>query len=292
MSYFNDFTFIKNIGGLVSNVLKFPNKRVITIELPLSQTAAKFDYEIEADSYDDVYHSGYSDTHIKNMNISLPKNLEGAEKLFAWQVGRALEDAERDAIAQEIVEDNLEALKNCLEKINLSNLSYFYEGKSVEASGGITAVEIDQENDIIRITIENPEHLINAMIDGVGAVYPDLNPDEPATTEQIKSRFYNLKDYFDIYGESKPRTSERLDGTRKFSNEYFEHLLVDNLENMELPEIVEAISEAVDSGEEKKKTLDLAIKLTKVDKKSLVIELEKKIDEDLKNLAAKKTGWE
>ena len=72
--------------------------RTLTVELSLEKMAKDLDYKIEVDSFDDVYHNGYSSESIKNQSLSFKDSkMSACEKVFPSEVARALEDAERDA---------------------------------------------------------------------------------------------------------------------------------------------------------------------------------------------------
>lgn len=227
--------------------------RTVTLQLKLSEVAKDFGYKTEADSYDDVQHPGFSAKEIRNQNLNLPKGMENLHLYFPYVVAQALEDCERSGIAEGIVKYSLRALEECLLKIDLGGSAEYQEadGGFVSAKAGITNVEIDQANDIISVTILNPEHLINAIVNGVGMIYPDLSSTEPATNEELIKRFHNLKDYFDVYGDSKPSDELPSHFYPDIDDEHFSEELKFRISELTLEETAQSVIDYIEeTGEE------------------------------------------
>jgi hypothetical protein len=224
--------------------------RTVVLTLKLSEVAKDFGYKLEADSYDDVYHNGYSNKDIRNQSLNLPENMDDLNKYFPAVVAQALEDAERSAIADGIVKYQIRALEECLLKIDLTGGGAEYQepdGNFVSAKAGITNVEIDEANDSILVTILNPEHLINTVINGVGYIYPDLSSTEPASNEELIKRFHNLKDYFDVYGERKPEGELPSQYSPDIDDDMFEEELKFRLSELTLEDVAQAVLDYIKS---------------------------------------------
>lgn len=226
--------------------------RTITLTLPLTETAKSFGYNLEVDSYEDVYHNGYKNKDVRKMDLRLPENLDGVNEVFPSAVSRAMEDAERDAYASAIRKERISALKSALEKIDLGTAEYQdTDGDHVSAKAGLISAEASEKDDTISVTILNPEHLLNAIIDGMGYVYPDLSSVEPATDSELISRIHNLNDYFKVYGESKPSGDLSSQFTPDIDDTFFADEIRFHLGEMSLSEVAEAVVEYVDSSDVK-----------------------------------------
>lgn len=240
--------------------------RKVVIKAKLSDWAKYLKYEIEVDSFDDVDHNGYNSRDVRSMNLRLPAELDQADKIFPHAVARALEDAERDAYAVAIRKYKINAIKESLEKIDLTGGGAEYQhasGDMVSAKAGILDVEIKEDEDLILMTILNPEHLINSVINGMGYFAPDLSTEEPETEAAISAKIHNLADYFNVYGERQPSGDLPSQYSPDVNDEYFNSLLKENVENLDLAEVAEAVKEAIESEVlEPKEALDLAHKYT------------------------------
>lgn len=227
--------------------------RTITITLNLTETAKNFGYKAEADIFDDVWHNGYSAKDIRKQG-SYSSNHKDLEKYLPQVIGTALEYAERSALAEAIVDYSLNGLKDALLKIDLSGGGAEYQdmnGNMVSEKAGIVDVEIDRANDEIKVSILNPEHLINTVVAGVGRFYPDLPTDEEAEISEIAARFHHLNDFFDVYGERKPSGELPSQFVPNINDEYFEEEISTILSEMILSDVAEAVLDYVDYYQEK-----------------------------------------
>lgn len=215
--------------------------RTLTIELSLEKIAKDLGYKIEVDSFDDIYHEGYSSESIKKQSLSFKDSkMCNCEKVFPNEVARALEDAERDAYASSLRKERINALEQALLKIDLIGGGCEYidlENNSIQAKAGILSVSIDEKNDKISIEMKNPEHLINCIIGGVGYMHPPLPSDEESSVNDIISHIHHLKDYFDVFGESKPDGELSSQYSPDLSDEYFQDLVKENIKNLTLEEV-------------------------------------------------------
>jgi hypothetical protein len=248
--------------------------RTLTIQTNLTKMAEELGYKIEVDSFDDVYHEGYSSSSIKNQSVSFKdKKMSDAEQLFSRQAATALEDAERDSYATAIRKARINALEQALLKIDLIGGGCEYidlENNSIQAKAGIISVEVDEKNDLINIEIKNPEHLINCIIGGVGLMHPPLPSDEESSTTEILAHIHHLNRYFDVFGESKP--SGDLDGhfCPDINEEYFQDLVKENIKNLTLDEVSECVTECIEDEEiSEKRCFELVEYLTEFKKKEI-----------------------
>ncbi len=271
-------------------------QREITIILPLEETARDFKYQLEFDSYDDVYHEGYRKKDIKDLYLSLPQEYEFVHVLFPGVVAQALEDCERNSWAAKMRKTSLEALKEALEKIDLLGGGAEYldlNNQSISEKAGITNVEIDETNDQISITIINPEHLINAVISGVGYFSPDLDAYEEASMDEIKRRFHNLERFFDVYGESKPTAEVSSQWTPDVDEESFKEEIKFRINELTVPEIAECLKEAKENSDlSVDRILELAHSYTNEEIPLLRKEVVKLFDAEVDSLHEEKKEWE
>lgn len=223
--------------------------RTVTLTMKLSEVAKDFGYKLEADSHDDVFHGGYSAKDIRNQSLNLPAGMDNLNVYFPNVVAQALEDVERSGIARGIVKYAIQALEDCLLKIDLTSGGAEYseaDGNLVSAKAGITEVTIDETNDSITVTILNPEHLINTVINGVGLLYPDLSSTEPASNDELSKRFHNLKDYFEVYGERKPDGELPSQYSPDIDDEQFKEELTFRLSELTLEDVAQAVLDYIE----------------------------------------------
>jgi hypothetical protein len=227
--------------------------RTVVLELDLEKTAKDFGYKLDADSFDDVWHQGYKSSDIRKSNLDLPKGYENLNKFFPEIVAICLEDAERDAVALAIGKFNLRAFESCLLKIDVGASAEYRtaDGEDITAKAAITDVEVDLSKNILKVTILNPEHLINTMLHGFGAIWPDLSPYEEASNNDLISRFHNLKDFFSIYGESMPSGELPSQYSESIDEDSLKQMLQDRLSELTQDEIADAVFKYVQNANQK-----------------------------------------
>lgn len=258
--------------------------RKITLELALDDVAKAFGYKLEVDEYTDVYHNGYSKKDIRSQNLNLPSKYENLDKIFPEAIAISLENAERSAWASYIRKERIKALESCLSKIDLTGGGAEYissENESVSAKAGITSVTIDERNDRVVVDILNPEHLINAVINGKGYFYPDLSATEPASTDEIKKRFHYLNDYFDVFGESKPSEYINSNYSPDVDEAYFSEDIQFRLDEMALENVKSAVKDSIESGLDVQEALKLASKFSEYSSKEIVSSIVEESKTDL-----------
>lgn len=273
---------------------KKPIKRKVTIKLTLKEAAKALGYDdwaktnpyLDADDYDDVYHEGYSAKQISDIDPTEPAGLEGVNALFPHEVARALEYSERQAIASAVSKERHDAICEAFEKISPTGEYQSSDGEMISVRGCSISCNLDVPKDEVTLEIENPEHLINDIVAGVGMYYPPFDPYEEASEAEIKSQIIsNIDGYFEVYGERKPTgelDSRYLPDVKK---EDYEDILRDGLGNLTVDDIAECVVDAVDKEriEDEKEAIELAAKLTKENK----AEIAKKVKELHKQTAQK-----
>lgn len=281
-------------------------QRTVKIKVPLKDAAEALGYEgwtkmndyLDADSMDDVHHSGYSAEDVKN--FYLPKGIDDdIALLFPTQVAWAAEAAERDAYGAAIGEARREAVVNALEKITNVPCEYLGETKkgeeySVSTTGGIKSAKLDMKNKkgpFVEVEIENPEHLINAIVSGVGRFQSEIPVDGKLTEKELIAQFHHIGDYFEVYGERKPSGDLDSQFTPNTDDSFFKSEIEFHMEQMNTLEIAEAVIEAVDAGriEDENAAIALAAKIAKHPKKDIakaVKDLHGKSVEKFKSRAA------
>lgn len=260
--------------------------RNLTLEFDLDKLSKDFGYNLEVDEQSDVYHDGYSTKNILDMNLNLPEKYQDLEKVFPKVVSIALEDSERSAWASYIRKERINALKECLEKIDLSSGGAEYtsvEQLDVSTKAGITSVEIDEANNKVLVSILNPEHLINSVVNGKGYIYPDLPAQTESSNNEIISRFHNLKDYFEVYDESKP--SENIDNrySPDVDQEYFAGEISCRLDDLTIDEVVSSVKDAIDEENDAFTIINLVTKFTEFNAKEIAEKLLEDVESEFTN---------
>jgi hypothetical protein len=247
-----------------------PIEREVTIKLTLKQAAealgfgdwAKMSDYLDADDQEDLWHSGYSAKDAEKFND--PKGLDDATKIFPEQVAMAAEAAERSALAAEITKERHRVIEQAFEKIQPTGEYQSGDGEMISVRGcGIESCTVDAPKDEVILKIKNPEHLINDIVAGVGRFAPELDPHVAASDEEIKSGIMaTADDYFAVYGDSKPKVSDRIDAGSD-DDVYAEEARF-RIGEMTISEIAEAVIDAVDADriEDEKEAIALAAQLT------------------------------
>jgi len=226
-----------------------------TIKVSLSVMAKEAGISLEADSFDDVYHGGYSKKDVLNQNLYFSKKMDDVEKLFPLEVGMEMENLERANIADAIVQARIDGLKDSLEKIQISNKC------------GVESVSIDQSTNQIIMVINNPVQLINTIVDGVGLISADLTED--SSISDIEASIHNIWDFFKVYPESP--ASFYLDDryTPDCNSEDLEENLAFRLKELSIEEVAEYVKECLESSRLDEKRIWELTKLTSFSKKEI-----------------------
>tara|TARA_Y100000034_G_C6910321_1_gene424382 strand:+ start:7678 stop:8508 length:831 start_codon:yes stop_codon:yes gene_type:complete len=259
--------------------------RKITLEFDLEELAKDFGYNLEVDEYEDVYHNGYSKKDLSNFDLDLPEKYQDLEKIFPDPVCIALESAERAAWASYIRKQRIEALEECLEKIDLGNAAEYNscDGVSVSAHAGISSANVNEDENKVSVTIINPEHLINAIVNGMGYVYPDLPALTESSNEEIKARFHNVKDYFEVYGESKPSGYADNRYSPSIDNNYLSEELEFRVGELTLDDVVEAVKDSIAEGNDLNTIMSLATKFTVFKEKEIAEKIVEGVESEASN---------
>lgn len=271
-------------GKLHEDEVAKPVQHTATITCTLKEVAEALGYDewvkdsdyLDADSMDDVWHSGYSAKDVQNVHT--PQGMDDVEKIFPSQVAMALENAERDSLAAKIGEARRDTLKEALEKIQPTGEYQSGDGEMISVRDcGVRDVSVDTPKNEVKITIENPEHVINDLVAGRGTYSPELDPYVEASDEEIKSGFLaTCGDYFEIYGERKPEPSDRLDAAGIDDN-FFKEEIDYRIGEMSIDDIAESVVDAVDAEriESEEEAIALAAKLSGKSKKEIGKAVEK-----------------
>jgi len=256
---------------------KKPIERILKVELTLKRAAdilghtewsTTNDY-LDADSDDDVHHTGYTTKDIQTVN--LPSELDDAQLIFPNQVAMALENAERLAIAAEMGNRRREMIKETFELIQVVGEYQSSTGEMISCEAGIQSCDVDARNDRVTLEIRNPEHLINDLLCGRGYFGPELDSYEAESDDEIKSKLHCLGDYFDIYGARKPNGDMDRNDSPDIDAAYLKEEIEAQIAGMSLNEVADAVLDAIDSGRIEKQdyALTLAAKLSGKSKKEI-----------------------
>lgn len=257
-------------------------KRTVTVTFSIKEAAILLGYPkewyamndyLDADSHDDVNHGSYG---LKDLEwISTPPGYDDAKKIFPYALLQAHEDADRDAVASEIGVCRRKLLSDAFEKMHVS-CEYTGENKegetvSVSVDAGVTNTDVDTPKDTVKVTLENPEHFINALIDGYGAFHPtEIKVDDILSEQEIKNYLAgHARHFFEIYGNRLPDLDiySREISSASPDEATLKYHIDDRLQSLSLAEIVEAVTEAVDNEEigSMEEAVRLAAKFTKTD---------------------------
>lgn len=256
-------------------------KRVVTLSISLIEALqalklpkkwmASGEY-LDADAYDDVYHTGYTASDI----IGAP--VPGAAELFPDQVAMALEYAEREAWAVEIGDARRNAIKKAFEMISGIQCEYIGidsngSNQSVSIEAGIESVELDVPAALVTLTIRNPEHLINNLINGLGRFYPhEITVDQVLSPAELKRYFLaTIGDFFDVYGVALPSGEIDSNFVPNIDTETFKIEFEYRVSELPEAEIAEAIIEATETEKvtDYNEALSIAAKLTNIEESKL-----------------------
>lgn len=205
---------------------------------------------LDADSYEDVYHSGYGKSDVRCWDFSEP--FADAPIIFWSACARAMEDAERDSLAVALGDARRSAIARTLEKICVSG-EYPWDGGYISLPKGrepcIQSVEIDTPSATVTVTVDRPEHLINDLLAGQGYFSPELNPFEKADEGEVRKLFLaTIGDYFEVYGESMVDVPDRIEPSNLGTDQLGSYLSGYLRDMMSAEEAAELIKEAVDAG--------------------------------------------
>jgi len=177
--------------------------------------AKRFGYDLEPSFDPGAYDAGYTASDAKNLRI--PKKYDGAADLFPEEVAMAAGDAEAAAAEVEVAKASKDAFTEALESINVV-------GEYVDMMNNIQVQRLKNTPEVVSATwdgegydagldivIQNPTHLFNDIINGVGLFAPDLEVNEPMSPEDVKGYLGYLNDYFEVYGDRKPEISDRIE---------------------------------------------------------------------------------
>jgi hypothetical protein len=130
---------------------------------------------------------------------------------------------------------------------------------------GIKSALYDEASNMIELQIENPEHLLNDIVAGVGMFAPPFNPYEKADDAEIKKSLISHADsFFEVYGEKKPSDELGSRYSPSPKSEDVVDLLEEVLAELTLAEVAESVVDAVDEDRlSVKDALSLAAKYSK-----------------------------
>jgi len=277
-----------------------PIQREVTIELTLKEAAEALGYGdwakendyLDADPHEDVHHSGYSAKDAANWND--PKGMDGATSIFPEAVVRAVEDAERDGWAAAIGEARRDAIKDALELIQVAGEYQSGDGDMIGVkSAGVKSAEIDTPANKVTVMIENPEHLINDLMAGLGQFSPEMDPYTAEDDDKIKRMFIQYAGgYFDIYGDRKPSGELGSQFSPDTNDDFMAEQCKVYIDEMSVDEIAEAIADAVDSGrvDSEAEAITMAVKLSGENKKAIAQALKKMHGDTSKKYADRAAG--
>lgn len=226
--------------------MKKPILRTEKFEMKLSEAMRSFGFKYDYDPYDDIFHEGYRNNQAKEIYDTVKEENGGEDlkEVFPSIVTGALEDVERCNLANKLFEKAKEATLDNLKKIcvHAKYVGIDSDGEEFPVSEVGEILEATcEDNETIVLTISNPEHLINDIIDGAGQFYPhEILVDVPQTAE-VQSRLHWLRCYFGVYRES--YTSEVSVDYSDHSEDDFNEMVRERIDMMENEEIASEVYE-------------------------------------------------
>lgn len=211
-----------------------PVQHTVTLEIPTDEAFRLWGVNTSDDA---PLYAGESG-EVSDLEWAIPSEFDGAAKYFKEAV-RSAAYSEAESSAQDfILSQEISYVESLYDGVSADE-SYEYmtdEGMQViKAPESSVQAAINHEH--ATITIVNPEHLFNRIIDGVGAVPADINPYEEMTEEQVKAQLGTLSSFYDVYG-GKPKQSSDGSGSADFSKDYFQDSLKTALSIMTKEEAV------------------------------------------------------
>lgn len=183
-------------------------KRTITLNVPLEHILQVFGFSLNlTDPNDqDILHYGYDSNEVSKMDLLMPDKYSNIQKHFPEIIAQVLEDYDKIMYSKKIYDLTLSAIEENLKKVEIVNkgASYTYvNGDHIAENAGVLDVFIDKQSLMVQITINNPEHLFNAILDGVGFMTDVISPYEPASDSLLLSNVEVFNLFFKVYSSSK-----------------------------------------------------------------------------------------
>lgn len=139
------------------------------------------------------------------------------------ELKQAMSDAGSIGTERRVTNAVLAALSQALENMGGTTCEYMdsdMHSWSVRATGIIDASVNQQDYDEFRVKLsEDTVHLINAVLGGYGMFTVEADMDGESPKEYIQNKFHQLADYYDVYGERKPKPD--YSNVEDFDAQYF-----------------------------------------------------------------------
>lgn len=176
-------------------------ERNVKVSVPVEKVAKELGWEVEFD-FDDFWHNGYSAKDVQKGLFNIPSKYDGAELVFPSAVAMAMEDADRSQMEADARKAALSAIEEAAQKLSVPGEYQDQDGNMISKHAEVKSAEVI--GDDLVLEIENPEHLINDISNGVDGSIP-LSSEEAASDQEIKNLLpYIIGQYFEVYGERKP----------------------------------------------------------------------------------------
>ncbi len=218
-------------------------KRELTLNIKSEELAKSLGIKIEYDPFDDVY---YDIQSVDPRHLDISNSLRSVCSLFPIELDAAVENIERSAYVNELEKLSRDALIESLLMIAVAGeyTGLNSEGEEVWVSEpSCVKNAVFEDYDTVSVTLENPEHLINDLINGEGLFYTTEILIDVPQDGSIKSHIHYLGKYFEIYGESVLSANDRH-LSPNYSSEELEQAIKDQLSTIEQEQIVEVIKDA------------------------------------------------
>lgn len=201
---------------------------MISFNLTLQEACLAFDIEFDVDDLVEQAYAQQSSININDDNFAIPYKYHGLIQTNPELVEQCACDAMSMSIEDDYRSAQEQAVISGIDAIDGTVCSYLGENEAGEpVSVNKTSrfeYTLNSQDDEGRFTIEaeNLHHFANAMVDGGGYCAADLPTDvEIDDADEAKKLFIaHASDYFEIYGDRKPK----IDMSRlSLGNSYMKH---------------------------------------------------------------------
>jgi hypothetical protein len=107
---------------------------------------------------------------------------------------------------------------------------------------------VDKENGVFRVEITNPEHMWNAITDGIGYMAADHPVDKPLSEKNVKGLIGRVLEYFDVYG-GKPKIDFYRIESAPISDDFYEELIENQISMLTMDDVVNAVLKSSEDGD-------------------------------------------
>lgn len=198
--------------------------------------------------YEDVF---FDISCLNISDIDVPEKYEKLKKILPHKVLAAIEGVEREGYVEAANREARRCLEESLEKIEVVGeyIGFNSRGEEVYVACPARVISAKIEEDELVLEIENPEHLVNDIINGVGGIYAHKILVDQVNEEVLLDRLDWITEYFSVYGDRYSTMSDRIEPVVS-NQDLLESYLESELEVIEEDEIADGLFEYADCPED------------------------------------------